>query len=175
MREPGRGVAGKVSSLVRNPRRTDHSMTHPLHDYLGSGDALGRLREHSRRLRGLQALLERLLPAKLAQACPVANLKDGTLVLLARNGSIAARMRQLLPTLQRQLGEQGTLVSRIEVRVRPTAEAPPPPPRAPRSIGRAGRESLVGLEHSLPEDSELRRALSRLVARARDADDGGDE
>ena len=147
-------------------------MTHPLHDYLGSGDALGRLREHSRRLRGLQALLERLLPAKLAQACPVANFKEGTLVLLARNGSIAARMRQLLPTLQRQLGEQGTLISRIEVRVRPTVETPLPPPRAPRSIGRAGRESLVALEQSLPEGSELRQALQQLIARSRDAKDG---
>lgn len=148
-------------------------MAHPLHDYLGSGDALGRLREHSRRLRALQVLLERLLPTKLAQACPVANFKDGTLVLLARNGSIASRMRQLLPTLQRQLGEQGTLVSRIDVRVRPTVETPPPPPREPRSIGEVGRESLVALEHSLPEGSELRQALGQLIARARVSDTDG--
>jgi hypothetical protein len=146
-------------------------MAQPLHDYLGSGDALGRLREHSQRLRALQALLERLLPPKLAQACPVANFKGGTLTLLARNGSIASRMRQLLPTLQRQLGEQGTLVSRIDVRVRPTAETPPPPPRKPRSIGHAGRESLTALEQSLPQQSELRLALSRLIASARGSDE----
>lgn len=150
-------------------------MTHPLHDYLGSGDALGRLREHSRRLVSLQALLEKLLPANLAQACPVANLKTGTLILLAQNGSIAARMRQLLPTLQRQLAEQGALVSKIQVRVRPQVERPVAPAPATRSIGRSGRDSLLELRNSLPDDSELRAALSHLLSRARITEDQGPE
>ena len=144
-------------------------MAHPLHDYLTSGDALGKLREHSRRLGALQGQLERLLPPALAQACPVANLKNGTLVLLARNGSVAARIRQLLPTLLRQLAEHGALVSHIEVRVRPTHDTPAAPPRSPRHLSEAARASLSELEHSLPPESELRAALTRLIERARDA------
>ncbi len=142
-------------------------MTQSLQDFLGSGDALGRLRDHSRRLRALQAQLERLLPHGLAQNCPVGNLKGDTLLLLALNGGAAARVRQLLPTLQRQLAEAGTLVSKIEVKVRPVVAKPEPAAKPPRELGQSAVASLRELEASLPADSELREALTQLIARAR--------
>lgn len=142
-------------------------MAQALNEYLGSGDALGRLREHVRKLRALQAQVESLLPPALARSCPVANFKGGTLLLLAHNGSAAARIRQLLPTLQRQLAESGMLVGKIEVKVKPVIAAPPPPPRTQRAIGQAALCSLHELEHSLPEGSELRKAVAQLISRAR--------
>ena len=141
-------------------------MAHSLHHFLGSGETLGRLREHTQRLQLLQRRLEQLLPPQLTLTCAVANLKDGKLVILTSNGATAARLRQLLPTLQRQFSEQGSVVSRIEVRVRPSQAQPSPPARDPRGIGETGRASLLALCNRLPPGCELQIALAHLVARA---------
>ncbi len=150
--------------------RLDHPpMANLLQRYLGSGDALGRLSEHAARLRRLQATLEATLPPAYAGACAVANLKGDTLVLIARNGATAARIKQLAPTLQRELAAAGTLVKRIDVRVRlGGAETERAAPQA-RRLPAAGRQSLADLAASLPADSPLRESLEHMIARSRDA------
>jgi len=138
-------------------------MTQLLQGFLGSGDALGRLREHADRLRRLQTTLEQIIPAPLAALCSVANLKGDTLVLLARNGSAAARIKQLIPSLQQKLAEAGTLVAAIQVKV--SIRNDPEQRQTPRTrtLSDAGRESLEALSRSLPEDAPLRSSLRRLI------------
>ena len=142
-------------------------MTNTLKNYLGSGDTLGRLRDHAQRLMRIQGALEHALPPALRGQCSVANLKGDTLVLLARDGAGAARLRQLLPTLARKLGESGHLVGKIQVRIGIQVDAPqrrPPPVRALSSVA---EESLESLKHSLPEHDPLREALQRLIEHSR--------
>ena len=81
-------------------------MTQLIQRFLGSGDALARLRDHAARLRRLQTVLEQHLPPALAAACSVANLKGDTLVLLAHGGAVAARLKQIAPTLAEQFAYQ---------------------------------------------------------------------
>lgn len=142
-------------------------MTQPLQGFLGSGDALGRLREHTERLRRLQTMLEQIIPAPLATLCSVGNLKGDTLVLIARNGSAAARIKQLLPSVQQKLAEAGTRVAAIQVKVSIRNE--PEPRQAPRTrtLSDAGRESLEALSNSLPQDAPLRESLRRLIDESR--------
>lgn len=138
-------------------------MTQPLHGFLGSADALGRLREHTERLRRLQATFEQIIPAQLATVCSVGNVKGDTLVLLARNGSAAARIKQLLPSLQEKFAEAGTLVAAIQVKVSIRGEPEPRQTRHARTLSQSGRESLEALTRSLPEDAPLRLSLRRLI------------
>ncbi len=142
-------------------------MAQALQGFLGSGDALGRLREHAERLRRLQLALERLLPPALIEQCAIGNLKKDTLILLARNGSTAARLKQLLPSLTAQFVEQGTPITKIQVKVSITPESVVRSSPEARSIGAGGRSSLTALAESLPADSPLRESLERLLANSR--------
>ncbi len=142
-------------------------MTQLIQRFLGSGDALARLRDHAARLRRLQTVLERHVPPSLAAACSVANLKGDTLMLLAHGGAVAARLKQIAPTLAEQFAAAGLPVKSVQVKVRiiEQHDAPRPPPE--RKLSDAGRRSLADFSDSLPADSPLRESLERLIARSR--------
>ncbi|HJV26263.1 MAG TPA: DUF721 domain-containing protein [Aromatoleum sp.] len=142
-------------------------MTQLINRYLGSGDALARLQDHAARLMRLQNVLAQHLPPALAAACSVANLKNGTLVLLADGGAVAARLKQMAPTLTAQFAATGVPVTSVQVKVK-VNEAPEPARRVTsRSLSESGARSLTNFSSSLPADSPLREALERLVARSR--------
>lgn len=141
-------------------------MTQSLQRFLGHGSALERLQDHARQLMKLQTLLGRLLPAHLVEGVSVGNLKDGTLVLLARNGAIAVKLKQIAPSLIRRLGEQGILITQIQVKVQMRPPAPPPRHTEPRIIGSEGRRSLEAFVASLPEGAPLRDSFEKLLERS---------
>ena len=91
-------------------------MTRPLSRFLG-GDALARLQDHAARLNRLQAVLDGMLPPQLQGQCRVANLKEGSLVVAARGGAAAVRVRQILPSLLERLQHGGHPVQSIKVKV----------------------------------------------------------
>ena len=142
-------------------------MTQLIQRFLGSGDALARLRDHAARLRRLQAVLEQHVPPALAAACSVANLKNDTLVLLADGGAVAARLKQIAPTLTQQFAAAGLPVKAIQVKVRIIEEHDARRPAPDRKLSDAGRRSLADFSESLPADSPLRESLERLIARSR--------
>lgn len=141
-------------------------MSHPLSRFLGHGETLSRLHDHARRLQQLQTQLERALPGPLGRACAVANLKGETLVVIAQSGSVAARLRQMAPSLTRAMGAAGgPPIAAIQVKVALVTEPEPRPQPSARTIGNGGRESLTTLVEQLPEGDELRKALERLLER----------
>jgi hypothetical protein len=142
-------------------------MSEPVQRFLGSGDTLARLHDHTRTLRRLQAGLARALPGALGEACAVANLKGERLVLIARSGSVASRIRQMAPSLAAALAGEGFAVAQVEVKVGVVVAPEPPAPRPARTVGAVGRESLEQLIARLPEGDALRESLQRLVERSR--------
>jgi hypothetical protein len=142
-------------------------MSNPLHRFLGSGETLTRLHDHARLLLRAQESLRGMLPPALGENCSVANLRDGNLVLFARNGSIAARLRQMVPSLISGFAARGQVVNAIQVKVGLAFEVEPPPPPRARSLGQGGRESLAKLIAELPEEAPLRASLQRLIDRSR--------
>lgn len=142
-------------------------MTQLIQRFLGTGDALARLKDHAARLMRLQNMLQQQLPPALASSCSVANLKGETLVLLANGGAVAARLKQIAPTLIQQFGAAGLAITTIQVKVKviETREERRPPPQ--RTISETGSRSLEDFSATLPAESPLRESLERLIRRSR--------
>lgn len=145
-------------------------MTRLLQRFLHGGDALARLQDHAARLRRLQGALEAALPAQMLGQCQVANLKEGTLVLSARSGAAAVRLRQMLPSLLDHLLAAGHAVQAIKVKVASPEQEAEAEQRQPteRHISPAAKAGLSAFASSLPEDSPLRASLERLVRRGKE-------
>jgi hypothetical protein len=88
-------------------------------DLLGASDELKALSARTRRLRELQTLYLRSAPRELAGSSRVKNLRTGTLFIAADNAAVAAKLRQLAPTLLAsiRLTEAEITALRIEVQV----------------------------------------------------------
>lgn len=148
-----------------SPRTAPSAMTGPLENYFRSAAPLARLGEHAARLGRLQSILAGALPPHLAECCAVANVKEGELVLHARSGAVAARLRQMLPSLVHAFAEQGVLLTGIKLRVEVTNPQPSRPATAPRNVSSQARGGLAGLAEALPAQSPLAQALRRFVRR----------
>ncbi|MGH8620505.1 MAG: DciA family protein [Burkholderiales bacterium] len=129
-----------------------------------SGDLEG-LARHARRLNFLQRLLLEATPPEFAAAARVTDLKAGTLIVLADNPAVAAKLRQLAPRLLKHLQKQQPEITGIRVgvqvkthRIKDEHEVTkhPLPPEAIKN--------LRGLADALPPSS-LKSALARLLAR----------
>lgn len=137
-----------------------------LGDYLNSDEAMARLSAHAGHLQTLQRSFEKAVPAMLARSCRVANFKQGVVIIHAENGAVAAKLRQIAPSLSEDFRLRGEQVTEIRIKVQPldVALQQRQVPRS-SSLGEAGRASIGRLSASLPEGA-LRTALEGLVARS---------
>jgi hypothetical protein len=136
--------------------------------YLDSADELARLAAHAERLVKLQRVFLEIAPDYLAESSRVANCKSGKIIIHADHGAVAAKLRQMLPSLADELLKRGVQVTEIQVKVQPNHAAPQhgslliAPPVSTRA--KAGLSRLAG---ELPAGSELREAVERLVKKSR--------
>jgi len=136
-----------------------------LEDCLKADGGLARLSGHAARLLRLQRLFESAVPKPLARSARVANLKLGKLIVHADNGAVAAKLRQIIPTLVDVfLNNEVAEVTGIEVKVQPREDNRFSPPSASHDpLGDHAKRGLTSLADRLPSDSPLREALKRLV------------
>ena len=135
-----------------------------LQEHLNSGDSLARLAAHAQRLLQFQRLLEAALPEALRPHARVANFRLGKLLIHTANGAVAAKVRQLGPSLASELSNKEPKVTQIEVRVQ--ARNPNPPRqlhKRPDLPGKNQKQGLTNLAQELPRESPLKRALERLL------------
>ncbi|MBP8267043.1 MAG: DUF721 domain-containing protein [Zoogloea sp.] len=135
-----------------------------LQEHLNSGDSMARLAAHAQRLLQFQRLLEAALPEALRPHARVANFRLGKLLIHAANGAVAAKVRQLGPSLASELSNKEPKVTQIEVRVQ--ARNPNPPRqlhKRPDLPGKNQKQGLTNLAQELPRESPLKRALERLL------------
>src|SRR5438045_1125876 len=92
---------------------------HTIGNLLGATDELKALAAKTRRLQELQKLYFASAPRELASLSRVKNLRAGTLFIAADNSAVAAKLRQLAPTLLASLCKSEAEVTgiRIEVQV----------------------------------------------------------
>ncbi|MBZ0104699.1 MAG: DUF721 domain-containing protein [Sulfuricella denitrificans] len=135
-----------------------------LQSYFTSATGLAALAARVAHLSELQRVWEGLAPPPLAQMCQISGLQDSVLVLYASNGAIAAKARQLAPTLLEKFQKKGFEVTSILVRVQagfvPHREKPP----KTLNLGSGGAASLRRLAGEL-EDSPLKQAIETLLKR----------
>ncbi len=142
---------------------------HSLDAYLNSAGGLARLSAHAGRLVKLQRVFEKIAPSYLAASSHVANFKLGRVVIHADSGTVAAKLRQMLPSLLGEFSLEGAEVTEIQIKVQPIHAAmqqkPGGMPRA--SVSAPAKAGLERLATDLPEDSPLKEALGRLVRNSR--------
>jgi len=140
-----------------------------LDDCLNSDATMARLAVHAERLLKLQRQMERTLPVALTQSCHIANYKLGIIVIHADSSAVAAKLRQIAPTLGDAFQQIGLEVTEIRVRVQPRFREKTRLPDKPiENIGLEAQQGLTSLSSSLPLDSPLRAALERLIASSRE-------
>ncbi|HSF22274.1 MAG TPA: DciA family protein [Burkholderiales bacterium] len=134
-------------------------------DVIARSGGLEALARHARRLSDLQMLLLEATPSELAAATRVTDLKAGTLVVLADNPAVAAKLRQLAPRLLKHVQKQQPQITGIRVGVQVKTHKinaehevtkRPLPPEAIKDLGE--------LAEALPPSS-LKSALAQLLAR----------
>lgn len=138
---------------------------HTIGDLLGAAEELRTLSARARRLRELQTLYVGSAPRELAQSSRVRNLRGGTLLVSADNAAVAAKLRQLAPTLLASIRKNEAEVTgiRIEVQVSGALHERVPGSRK-KPLPADAIQEFDGLAKRIP-DGSLKSALARLVRR----------
>jgi hypothetical protein len=123
-----------------------------------------RLFRHMEKLTAMQRVFMKIAPPQLAQHCALGGFSEGNLTICADNGAIAAKLRQMLPSLLLKFQAMGYEVTAIRIAVQAnyrnirgdylTSGKP--------RIGDEGVKSLNGLAAGLP-DSPLKKAVESLL------------
>lgn len=134
-------------------------------DWLDQSPDYRRAMQHVDTLLGIQSTLAGIRPEL---RLVVVSLKDGLLTLQTPNAATAARCRQSEPSIRSALLRDWPEVKTIRFTPQRTVDRPDRPlvPKPKRRIPPAALGKLDALGASL-EDSPLRDALRRLVARQR--------
>jgi hypothetical protein len=141
--------------------------TRKLSTLIGNSTGLSALNRTLQRISTLQRLYEVCTPPELASASRVVGDRDGTLIIAADNGAIAAKLRQLAPRLLKNLQKQSAQVTGIQIQVqvsRPAPQLPAAIEKEPLSI-----DSIDDFENlsRRVKDPGLSAALARFVSRRR--------
>jgi len=138
---------------------------HKLADLLVQTGELRAWSRQARRLADLQQVLLEAVPTPLATSTRVKSLQAGTLFIVADNSAIAAKLRQLAPTLLLHVRKREKEVTGIQVEVQVTApqSGPAGAPRE-RDLSLETVGAFDDLARTLKE-SPLKTALTRLVRR----------
>ena len=159
-----------------NQAPKSHSKKHALEwqDYLkdsqGLGGILAKTEDMVKLKSALAQCLDELDLANLSSKIEAGWRSGGQkeLFLLVGSASIASRLQQVLPSLINGLAKRGYPCSSIKVRLKPATtgwevkprEAQRTPARGFNSVARASWQNLM---EKLPQDSELRKAVERLL------------
>ena len=136
--------------------------------YLNSAGDLARLSAHAGRLVKLQRVFEEIAPSFLAASSRVANFKLGKVVIHADSGAVAAKLRQMLPSLIDEFSLKGAEITEIQVKVQPSGVALQHKKRVvAAAVGSSAKTGLSRLAEELPAGSPLKEAVERLVKRSR--------
>ena len=132
-------------------------------NYLKTSPELAVVTRHAERLIELQHLLVAIMPPALARQCRVANLKQGTLVLLAANSLVAVKLRQMVPSLAEAFSSRGWKITAIQVGVQGSNAAPQHEAVGPAPLSAGARSELAAFAGATT-DPQLRDAVEHLLA-----------
>jgi hypothetical protein len=155
-----------------NRKKAAHEWLDYLRDSEGLGGILAKTEDLAKLKIALKAALSELdlegLASKIEPGWRSGSQNE--LFLLVHGASIATRLQQVLPSLINELAKKGVICSSIKVRLKPaplTWEIKPregsqivQKPKGFNAVARASWESLV---QKLAPDSDLRKAVERLL------------
>ena len=140
-------------------------MNQSIESYLEAPDGAGRIVAHARLLLKLSRIYQQIAPAHLAEASTLANYKSGSIVIHATSGAVAAKLRQMAPTLADGFRRQGVECSDLQVKVQAHKTIQPSTSSTIKPLTPAASRALEGLRDTLPQ-TPLRSALDTLLRRS---------
>jgi len=140
-------------------------MQNSLENYLEAADGAGKILAHARLLIRLAHLYQEIAPTHLGQASSLANYKSGIIVIHAVSGAIAAKLRQLAPTLAEGFSKRGIECNGVQVKVQARKIGTQSMASTQKPLSSRTSLELEGLRDSLPA-SPLRTALDTLLERS---------
>jgi len=112
-----------------------------------------------------QLIFLKLIPSHLAQHCNLGRISDGKLTILAENGAIAAKLKQISPSLLLKFQELGWEVTAIQILVQAHYFAKNTKlltdkgyPQQKIKLSQTGKDCLSQFAATLP-DSELKNTI----------------
>ena len=140
-------------------------MQKSLENYLEATDGAGKVLAHARLLIKLANLYQKIAPAHLSQASTLANYKSRIIVIHATSGAVAAKLRQLAPSLADGFSKKGIECNGVQVKVQAPEINTQSMTSTQKPLSIKTEQSLCELRDHLPQ-SPLRSALENLLARA---------
>jgi hypothetical protein len=160
-------------NIARKPSRNHsaHDWMQYLRDSNGLGGILAKTEDLAKLKASLCLALERLEMGHLSSKIEAGWRSGGQdeLFLLVSSASIGTRLQQILPSLINELGKIGLNCKAIKVKLKPATpnwEVRPrqnPKNGAPKGLNAVAKKSWQDLLEKLPPDSDLRRAVERLL------------
>lgn len=137
---------------------------HKIGDLIAQTHELRALSRQARRLTEVQQVLLEAVPFPLARAIQVKNFRAGTLFVLAANAAVAAKLRQLAPTLLLHVRKRVTEVTGIQVEVQVAKQQKAYLDKPVRDLSLTTVSALARLADTL-KDTPLKAAITRLLQR----------
>ena len=142
---PTRKIGAYLNSLDEAPG--DHSLSHQIN-----------------KLNEAQQLFSTIIPAQLVKHCTLGSPSEEKLIIFAENSAVAARLKQLSPSLLRKAQKFGFEITSIQIAVQAYfhTQKKDKPPTKKRRLSQSGKENLNQLATSLPP-SDLKSAIESLL------------
>ncbi|MGH8635732.1 MAG: DciA family protein [Burkholderiales bacterium] len=133
-------------------------------EILGADNALGNLAAASRRLEQLQRIYLETVPAAFSRASRVGSARGGVATIIASNGAMAAKLRQMTPRILDGFKRHGLEFNSMRIEVQADAVAERPSAAGAMRLSPAASSALEEALRTVPP-SPLRDALKRLARR----------
>ena len=133
-------------------------------EILGAENALGDLAAAARRVEQLQRIYLEAVPAALGRASRVGWARAGVVSVIASNGAVAAKLRQLAPRVLDRFGRHGHEFNSMRIEVQVEAASAMRPAAAGKRLSPQAAQAIERAVQSVPQ-SPLRAALARLARR----------
>ena len=135
-------------------------------EILDADDALGNLAAASRRVQQLQRVYLEAVPAAFSRASRVGWARAGVVSVIASNGAVAAKLRQLTPRILDGFRRHGLEFNSMRIEVQVDAGPGKTGAGSPKELPRVALDAIENALRSVPP-SPLRAALQRLARRRR--------
>jgi hypothetical protein len=135
----------------------------PLDAVLGAAPSIAQLVARAKQIEQLSKQLRDFLPLQILDQCTVVNFNRAKLVIHARNGPVAAKLRHIVPRLLAELQRRGWQVNQIGVVVQAWRETTAPHVLSHPPLGEDMRACIAAFAEELPAGS-LRAAVEALAA-----------
>jgi hypothetical protein len=125
-----------------------------------------RLIPHALTIRRLGKIFANTAPPGLVRQARVVNYRQGTVIIHANNGAIAAKLRQISQRLRDAFAGMGLQCNQVDVKVQPIDTTEQPSIRHVKPISQTSAQKILACANAMPSDSSLAASLRQLLERS---------